>query len=98
MLIRFTPLGKSAEARADETVLDVARRAGAPIANACGGVGVCNRCGIRPLEGLANLKPMTSIERQLAADGELKEGNRLACQSIVTGDCAVTTTYWGSGK
>lgn len=98
MLIRFHPLGRSAEARPDETVLDAARRAGAPIANACGGVGVCNRCNVRPVEGAANLKAMTSLEQQLAAKGELREGERLACQAIVTGDCAVTTTYWGSGK
>ena len=95
MLIRFHPLGKCAEARPDETVLDAARRVGVPIANACGGVGVCNRCNVRPVEGAENLKPMTSLEQQLAGKGELREGERLACQSIVTGDCVVTTTYWG---
>ena len=46
MRVTFSPIGNTAEAKANETVLDVARRAGAPIGNACGGIGVCNRCRV----------------------------------------------------
>jgi ferredoxin len=84
MRVTFTPLAKSAAAKPNETVLDVARRAGAPIGNSCGGVGVCGRCRVQIVEGAENLTPPTRME------GE----GRLACQAVVLGDCTVTTTYW----
>ena len=86
MRVTFAPLGKSAVAKANETVLDVARRAGAPIGNACGGVGICNRCRIQVVYGSENVTPPTRFE----TDPE----HRLACQVVVLGDCTVTTTYW----
>lgn len=85
----FVPLATSAEAKENETLLDVARRAGAPLGNSCGGVGVCARCKVRVLEG--ELSPPTSVEVRF---GKLEEGERLACQAVVRSDCAVTTTYW----
>ena len=86
MRVTFAPLGKSAVAKPNETVLDVARRAGAPIGNACGGIGICNRCRIRVVEGADNVTPPTRFE----TDPE----QRLACQAVVLGNCTVTTTYW----
>jgi len=47
MHVTFTPLGKSGTAKPNETILDVARRAAAPIGNSCGGIGVCGRCRVR---------------------------------------------------
>jgi len=87
--VTFVPLGKAAEARDNETILDVARTVGAPLGNSCGGVGVCARCKVRVVEGA--LSEPTSRELKF---GQLGEGERLACQAVVTGDCAVTTTYW----
>jgi ferredoxin len=87
--VSFLPLGKSAAAKDNETILDVARRVSAPLGNSCGGVGVCARCKVRVLSG--ELSPPTSVELRF---GKLEEGERLACQAVVTGDCAVTTTYW----
>ncbi|HUR81116.1 MAG TPA: 2Fe-2S iron-sulfur cluster-binding protein [Thermoanaerobaculia bacterium] len=88
----FTPLGLSAEARSDETLLDVARRAGAPLGNSCGGVGVCARCKVRVVEGAENLSAPTSIETRFSKG--FAEGERMACQAIVQGAVTVTTTYW----
>jgi uncharacterized 2Fe-2S/4Fe-4S cluster protein (DUF4445 family) len=85
MNVTFTPLGKSATAKPNETILDVARRAAAPIGNSCGGIGVCGRCGIRVVDGAENLTPPTRFEL-----GD----RRLACQAVVLGDCTITTTYW----
>ena len=76
-------------AKENETILDLARRAGAPLGNSCGGVGVCARCKVRVISG--ELSPPTSVEVRF---GKLEEGERLACQAVVTGDCSVTTTYW----
>ena len=86
MRVTFSPIGHTADAKRNETILDVARRAGAPIGNACGGIGVCNRCRVRIVEGEGNLTPRTRFEK----DAE----QRLACQAVVLGDCTVTTSYW----
>ncbi len=86
MRVTFSPIGNSAAARPNETVLDVARRAGAPIGNSCGGIGACNRCRVRIVEGAENLTPPTRFEKN--------PDERLACQAVVLGDCVITTTYW----
>jgi len=91
-VVSFTPLGRQAEAKDDETLLDVARRVGAPLANSCGGVGVCARCKVRVVAGAENLSPPTSIEVRFGKG--FAEGERMACQAVVGGDCEVTTTYW----
>ncbi|MGZ4810110.1 MAG: 2Fe-2S iron-sulfur cluster-binding protein [Thermoanaerobaculia bacterium] len=88
------PLGRSAETRADETVLDAARRAGAPLGNSCGAVGVCARCRVQIADGATNLSAPTNIELRTASSRGFADGERLACQTVVMGDCSVTTTYW----
>lgn len=90
----FTPLGRQEAARPDETLLDVARRASAPIGNSCGGVGVCARCRVRIVAGSENLTPPTEIETRTGSQRGLSSDERFACQAVVTGDCEITTTYW----
>jgi ferredoxin len=92
--VTFTPLGTSAEAMTNETVLDAARRADAPIGNSCGSVGVCGRCRVRLLAGAENLSAPTTIEIRVAAQCGFEADERLACQAVVLGDVSVTTDYW----
>lgn len=94
MRVTFTPLGRVAEAKPNETILDTARRAGAPIGNACGGVGVCTRCRVRIVAGSENLSPPTSIELRVGGANGFAADERMACQAVVSGDCEVTTGYW----
>ena len=93
-LVTLTPLGTTAQARADETLLDVARSAGAPLGNSCGGVGVCARCRVRVIAGAENLSPPTTIESRVAVQRKLEPDERLACQAVVNGPCEITTSYW----
>lgn len=93
-LVTFTPLGTSAAARDDETLLDVARRANVPLGNSCGAVGICARCKVRVVAGAENLSPATSIETRFGSARGFASDERMACQAVVTGDCTVTTTYW----
>lgn len=93
-VVSFTPLGRTASAHENETVLDVARRAGVPLGNSCGGVGVCARCKVRVLAGAENLTPATAIEVRFGTARGFAADERMACQAVVTGDCEVTTTYW----
>ncbi len=94
MRVTFTPLNITAATRPDETILDAARRAGAPLGNSCGGVGVCARCSVTVLEGADRLSPPTTIETRVATRRGLDPDERLACQAVVRGDCTVTTSYW----
>lgn len=90
----FTPLGRSASANPDETLLDVARRAGAPLGNSCGAIGICARCRVRVVNGAENLSPATTIELRVSGERGFNGDERLACQAIVCGDTEITTTYW----
>ena len=92
--VTFQPLGKSAEAKPDETLLDAARRAGVPIGNSCGAVGICARCRVTIVAGAEVLSPPTTIETQVATRRKLDPDERLACQAIVNGDCVITAGYW----
>ena len=92
--VKFGKLGRSAEAKPDETILDVARRAGAPLGNSCGAIGVCARCTVQVMAGAENLSPPTSIEVRVATQRRLAVDERLACQAVVNGPCEVTTSYW----
>jgi ferredoxin, 2Fe-2S len=94
MRVTFIPIGRAAEAKPDETLLDVARRASVPLGNSCGGVGVCARCRVRVVEGRPNLTPPTSIETRVAAQRGLDDDERLACQAVVKGNCTITAPYW----
>ena len=93
-LVTFTPLGTTASAKENESVLDVARRAGVPLGNSCGGVGVCARCKVRVLAGAENLTPATAIETRFGTARGFAQDERMACQAVVNGECEVTTTYW----
>ena len=92
--VNFGKLGRSAEAKSDETILDVARRAGAPLGNSCGATGVCARCTVQVIAGMDNLSPPTSIESRLSEQRGFSVDERLACQAVVNGPCEVTTSYW----
>jgi ferredoxin, 2Fe-2S len=93
-IVTFTPLGRTAPANPDETLLDVARRAGAPLGNSCGGIGICARCRVAVVAGAENLSPPTTIELRVSEQRGFTAGERLACQAIVCGEVEVTTGYW----
>ena len=92
--IRFDPMRLIADVRTDETILDAARRVGAPVGNSCGGIGICRRCRVTVVEGSDRLGTMTTIERDQARLSNFARNERLACQTIVNGDCVITTSYW----
>ncbi|HEX7832210.1 MAG TPA: 2Fe-2S iron-sulfur cluster-binding protein [Thermoanaerobaculia bacterium] len=93
-VVTFTPLGTTAAAHDNETILDLARRAGVPLGNSCGAVGVCARCKVRVLSGAENLSPPTSIETRFGTARGFANDERMACQAVVGGNVEVTTTYW----
>ena len=93
-VVTFTPLGSKASAKENESLLDVARRAGVPLGNSCGAVGICARCRVRIVDGAENLSLPTSMEIRFGEPRGFAEDERMACQAVVFGDVEITTTYW----
>jgi len=77
-IINFQPVGKRVTVSATDTILNAAQGAGIDIASICGGVGICDSCRIRLVEG--ELSELTLEEQAVFSDKEIKSGFRLACQ------------------
>jgi len=94
MSVTLAPMQLTISMKPDETLLDAARRASVPLGNSCGGVGICARCRVRVVSGADQLSPPTAIESRVSAQRNLAADERLACQTVVLGNCTITTSYW----
>ena len=92
--VRFQPSGQTVTAAAGTILLDCVRRAGLPLASACGADGLCGRCGVRVLAGAEALSPETGSEANAKARNRIDPALRLACQVQLRGDVEITTSYW----
>ena len=90
--MRFRPSEQRVRVVPGTTLLDAARRAGLPVARACGGAGLCSRCGLRVLSGRVSVESAEEARAKRAnrVDAEL----RLACLARLEGDVVVTAAYW----
>ncbi len=78
--IRFEPSGRTVDASAPFSLLEIARKAGIRIAADCGGAGRCGKCRVRPVPETAATPP-TAAEETLLGPALLAAGYRLACQT-----------------
>ena len=85
--VTFEPEGKAAFVLPGSIILEAAARAGIIIDTPCGGRGTCGKCRVVVRDGCT--PPTTTEERLLTAE-ELASGLRLACQTKVVRDTAVT--------
>jgi Na+-transporting NADH:ubiquinone oxidoreductase subunit F len=76
------------------TLLSAALGAGLPVARACGGGGLCARCGLRVLEGGAELSPEAADEAEAKGRNRVPGELRLSCRATVHGPLEVTAEYW----
>lgn len=76
------------------TLLDAARGAGLPVARACGGGGLCGRCGLEVLSGGEALDPPDEAEQRVKQRERVPAALRLACRVEIRGHLEVTAGYW----
>jgi 2Fe-2S ferredoxin len=58
--------------------------------HACGGKGRCTTCTANIISGFNHLEPRTDAEEIYFRKAKLGEKQRLACQTICTGDVEIT--------
>ena len=85
--IDFQPLGRRGHCRADQSLLDCARKLGVELVSLCGGKGTCGRCKVQVLSG--KTAAPTSDEREALSPLQLEKGYRLACQTRPLNNCRV---------
>jgi len=85
--IDFEPVGKRGECSSEQSLLDCAHSLGIGLISICGGLGLFGCCKIQILNG--NVSPLTSNEKKLLTEEELKNNYRLACQSYSQSDLKV---------
>ena len=93
-LIRFQPSGRTLRVARGTTLLEAARRAGLPMASACGADGLCARCGVRVLSGAGALSAEGLAEARQKRRNRIDPALRLACRAAVSGDVEVSASYW----
>ena len=92
--VRFLPSGRTLRVTLGTNLLEAARAAGLPIAQACSGEGLCARCAVRLLHGDAGVSPESERESEAKRRNRVAPELRLACQVVPTGDVDVTASYW----
>ncbi len=81
--VTVAPLGRALEAAHGQPLRDLLQAAGISLDYPCGGKGSCRKCRV-------TVDPAPASGKGRLADGESRGGVRLACQTVVEGDCAVT--------
>ena len=92
--VRFLPSEREIRVPAGTTLLEAARRAGLPVASACGADGICARCGLDILEGGERLPCPSEREARIKSANRIDDSLRLACRIQLDCDLVVTAPYW----
>ncbi len=93
-VVRFLPSEREIRVPAGTTLLEAARRAGLPVASACGADGICARCGLAILEGGERLPCQSEREARIKSANRIDDSLRLACLIQLDCDLVVTAPYW----
>jgi uncharacterized 2Fe-2S/4Fe-4S cluster protein (DUF4445 family) len=81
--VRFEPLGVEADCAPGESLFEVARRLGVPVATACVGNATCGLCRLKILAGAEHLSPLNAAERKHLGNVYFITAERLSCQARV---------------
>jgi len=92
--VSFQPTGKRVRVPSGTLILDAARRAGLPVASACGANGLCARCGVKILAGRESVSAEMPDEVEAKQLNRIDSSQRLACMVTVSGNVQITASYW----
>jgi ferredoxin len=93
--IEFMPSARKVRIEVGRTtLLEATRRAGLPIASACGENGACGRCGLEILLGAETLEPPTEHEQRIKERNRIDPHLRLACRVQPRANLTVRALYW----
>lgn len=92
--VRFEPYHRQVWVPAGTTLLEAARLAGLPVANACRAGGICGRCGLEILRSMQPVCAEEERERVVKQRNRVDPLLRLSCRIIVESDLVVTAPYW----
>ncbi|RTL72937.1 MAG: 2Fe-2S iron-sulfur cluster binding domain-containing protein [Hyphomicrobiales bacterium] len=84
-----TNAGKTVSAPKDSNLLRISMRENGGIPWKCGG-GICGTCRCHIDRGAENLDKVKAKERKHLSEADLAAGYRMACQTFVLGDVAVS--------
>jgi 2Fe-2S ferredoxin len=85
--IRFEPDGIEVDVPMGSTILEAARKCGAQVGSACGGVCACSTCHVYVREGLTALTPQSEREEDIMDKAfDVQSTSRLGCQSKMTAE------------
>jgi uncharacterized 2Fe-2S/4Fe-4S cluster protein (DUF4445 family) len=93
----FEPDGRKVSAKTGVTVMEVALKAGVAINTECGGRGTCGKCKVI-VKSLGSTSDIAETEKKHLTMEEFRQGNRLACQTIVLGDAIVYVPRFSPGQ
>ena len=80
--MKVLPYGKKAEVELGERIFDVLSGVNLDVTSICGGRGICGKCKVEIKRGVEYLSPITTSERRLLSEEEIKRNVRLACQTV----------------
>jgi ferredoxin len=83
--ITFEPAHLTVACADGESVFEVARRHGVPVATACVGKATCGLCRVKILAGEQHLSPFNAGERKHLGNVYFITKERLSCQARVSG-------------
>ncbi len=87
MKITFLPTLKQIQASSGDNLLKIAEDTGILIDASCGGTMKCGKCKVKITKGETG--PLTTTEKHLLSDFEIRNGYRLACCLEITSDLEV---------
>jgi 2Fe-2S ferredoxin len=83
--ITFEPMGVTLDCADGESLFEVARRNGVPVATACAGKATCGLCRMKILSGEQHLSPFNLGEKKHLGNVYFITKERLSCQARVSG-------------
>jgi 2Fe-2S ferredoxin len=85
--ITFLPDGNSIEVPRGTSILEAAKKCGAQVGYACGGVCACSTCHVYVLKGLGSLSEQKENEEDILDKAfDVRSSSRLGCQARVAAE------------